>query len=1293
SLPSSGTYVLLAEDYESNDTGEYRLFVQRRNNPQIAAPVGFGENLSFTIDTLGEVDTYTFDALEGDVVMVRMTTSSKLDPYFRLYAPDGSLITYKAAYDPGAAEFTSSPLPASGTYVVIAEDYGFNEIGGYNIQLVRIIGTENSLYVTPSQGLNSTGIEGGPFTPASIAYAVKNVGTGPVYWTLTKNTNLLVLSKPGGALAAGETDTVTVSISAEADAFAPEAYFDALIFANTAQSDHVIIRDATLLVKTPEAHLKATPDDPFLSTGPRHGPFTPSSKTYTVENTGDALMEWKVRWNADWLTASPDNGELNSGETANVTVSINDAPNDFAWGVYKDRISFINTTNGYGDTLRDVVLTIEAIPSEISCKLSQSSIVLGEPLEVTGQITPQPNQSGAFVDIALIAPDASEIHRSVVANALGEYGYTVACDDINQAGTWTVHTSWSGDEGLYPATSGDLSLEVIEAESRLTINSTSQALKINVPVDISGKFTPLPDCGGDLTGISIDLNISSPDGVSKKETVITNDRWGHYALQNYTGFDELGDWTVQAVFDGIGNDAYASSESEVLDIKVVESAGYAIVVQGKISSNEGLGSHNKSADFVYHQLIARGLLEEDIMYFNYAGVGQPGVDGIPEKPAIQDAVTQWAKDKLNVLPANLYLVFIDHGFDNVFYIHPDTISAQELKNWLDTMQGGVNTKAATQEKIIILGFCRSGSFIDELSDAHRVIIASAAANESSYKGPLDADGIREGEYFINEYFKSAALGKSVKQSFQEAVALTENFTASDSANSINGPYFDNALQHPLLDDNGDTVGSNDVSDPIGDGLISEDLFIGVNTLTTNDPEDIAITQISGTVFLNENQSTTNLWAQVDNNSRLDTLWIEIKPTGFVPSNQGGSEQIEMDLNKAVFDSYNSTLDRYEWISQDGFSDPGTYQVFYFAKDNISANVSPLRQTTVYKAKFGNLPPNSFSLLLPEDGATDLTSLILDWQDTTDPEGDTFTYTVLLSKGEDTFNNPIRKEGLLYSTTLITPDDGLEDLSTYYWKVHAIDAYGATRESDVRVFHTNNTNPVAGWIHGHVADVATAQPITGAEVIIGGSSLTTSAGGYYLGILAPGTYTAQATASGYNQLIYDQVVVPEGGLTAKDFGLLQLSADSDGDGISNAVENAVSCLDSLDADTDDDGIADGDEDTNQDGSVDPEETDPCDIDSDGDGIQDGTELWVTTPVADPDGTGPLKGTNTNLFQPDLDPSTTTDPLDDDSDNDGLLDGQEDANHNGRVDSGETDPTISDLARLNAMPWIPLLLLDE
>ena len=114
-----------------------------------------------------------------------------------------------------------------------------------------------------------------------------------------------------------------------------------------------------------------------------------------------------------------------------------------------------------------------------------------------------------------------------------------------------------------------------------------------------------------------------------------------------------------------------------------------------------------------------------------------------------------------------------------------------------------------------------------------------------------------------------------------------------------------------------------------------------------------------------------------------------------------------------------------------------------------------------------------------------------------------------------------------------------------------------------------------------------------------------------------------------------------------------------------MEDASPCLDSNDADTDDDGVPDGMEDANQNGSVDPGETDPCNRDTDGDGVQDGTELGYTADDIGPD-------TDTDVFQPDLSPETGTDPLESDTDKDGFLDGTEDSNHNGRVDGGEDDP---------------------
>ncbi len=163
---------------------------------------------------------------------------------------------------------------------------------------------------------------------------------------------------------------------------------------------------------------------------------------------------------------------------------------------------------------------------------------------------------------------------------------------------------------------------------------------------------------------------------------------------------------------------------------------------------------------------------------------------------------------------------------------------------------------------------------------------------------------------------------------------------------------------------------------------------------------------------------------------------------------------------------------------------------------------------------------------------------------------------------------------------------------------------------------------------------------------------------------------------------------------EDLGTDPDDPDTDDDGIDDGdeigrgnprIRDDVDDTDPLDADSDDDGLSDGDEVNG--GDLAPE-TDPNDPDTDGDGLQDGTEQGVTTGV--PAGTStsgnPYAGTDPEVFVPDLDPTTETDPLDADSDDDGIEDGDEDTNLDGKVDntlggtgtdgSGETDPNNAD-----------------
>ncbi|MBI4237456.1 MAG: hypothetical protein HY696_03430 [Deltaproteobacteria bacterium] len=154
---------------------------------------------------------------------------------------------------------------------------------------------------------------------------------------------------------------------------------------------------------------------------------------------------------------------------------------------------------------------------------------------------------------------------------------------------------------------------------------------------------------------------------------------------------------------------------------------------------------------------------------------------------------------------------------------------------------------------------------------------------------------------------------------------------------------------------------------------------------------------------------------------------------------------------------------------------------------------------------------------------------------------------------------------------------------------------------------------------------------------------------------------------------------------RTFGTLPNGCDSDDDGLSDGLEvgeinpfaastdcmglqsagsnfDNVRALDPLKPDADGDGIADGDEDANHNGWLDPEETDPSTKDSDADGIPDYVE--VTGDLDGdrmPDLTRDVLNNGAGCAPPasllDVDCDGTPNARDDDSDNDGCLDRDE------------------------------------
>ncbi|MGD0651990.1 MAG: hypothetical protein ABSA97_12780, partial [Verrucomicrobiia bacterium] len=104
-------------------------------------------------------------------------------------------------------------------------------------------------------------------------------------WSASNSQNWVSLSGTGGTLAAGASTNVTVTINSNANSLAAGVYSNTVTFINLTNGNGTTTRVVTLTVIAP-ANLAVTPISGLTASGPQGGPFSPSSQSYTLSNTG-----------------------------------------------------------------------------------------------------------------------------------------------------------------------------------------------------------------------------------------------------------------------------------------------------------------------------------------------------------------------------------------------------------------------------------------------------------------------------------------------------------------------------------------------------------------------------------------------------------------------------------------------------------------------------------------------------------------------------------------------------------------------------------------------------------------------------------------------------------------------------------------------------------------------------------------------------------------------------------------------------------------------------------------------
>ena len=693
----------------------------------------------------------------------------------------------------------------------------------------------------------------------------------------------------------------------------------------------------------------------------------------------------------------------------------------------------------------------------------------------------------------------------------------------------------------------------------------------------------------------------------------------------------------------------------------------AIIVAGASVSDEIWKAIERNVKLAYEALSFQGYTDNDLYLLSPASI--PGMAKLPVLSTLSNleyAVTNWAPSTTQ----DVVLYLIGNGSPGSFQINDsETLSASVLDGWLDSLQNSIPGKVT-----FIYDACQAGSFLSFLTpsiDKKRIVLASTGGNQP-------ACFLSNGDISFSKYFwMRVANGANVRNSFLHAKQAVE-FTTS---------MLDGGPVLAQLDDNGNGLGNEK-----SDGQLARNYSIGVGIMLAGD--DPLIGSISEQQTVSDGDSVTIWVDDVTTTGSIASVWALIIPPGYAT---GSASNPLIDLPTVELTAAGGN--RYEG-SFSAFTSFGIYQVFAYAADAEGAISLPKEATVCNVNCLDNYEEDDTNEQATVIVINDESPQQHNFHDDSDQDWVKFygvagqTYTIAVNNAEVDCDAVIE----LYDTDGVSKLDNRDDMGAgedeelawlcpqdgiYYARVYNYDpgVFGDDTGYELNVYRP--IGPLAGFVAGVITDEQNAETLGDVRIKTNTNQSTLSVfTGNYLLVHPPGSVSITAQRNGYATKVIPGVQVSEGGITSLDIALAPAPEDTDGDGIPDALENTVLCMDANDDDGDDDGILDGNEDADHDGVVDSDETDPCKKDTDNDGLLDGTEIGLTAPQG--------ADTDLGIFIPDADPSTTTDPLDDDSDDDGWMDGEEDSNHNGQVDVGEKDPNQSDS---NGLAWLMLLLFGE
>ncbi|MFH1417537.1 MAG: hypothetical protein ABII12_04525, partial [Planctomycetota bacterium] len=246
--------------------------------------------------------------------------------------------------------------------------------------------------------------------------------------------------------------------------------------------------------------LSVSPTSNFDSSGDVGGPFTPDNKIYTLENLSAYSIGYSVAKSEAWVSLSDTAGTLNPSQTTQVTVSINSSANSLPVGRYDDTVTFTNTTDGIGNTARQVDLAV-GIPDNCASAITACP---GSYSDTTVGMT---NDGSASCGDTNTSPD---MWYSYTPGSNGTATFSM-CTGTSYDAAMSIHSGCPGTTANELACDDDTCSSGGPPEITMSVTAgNTYLIRVTGWSDSAGSFTLQitgPDCGLDA------LSIGFPGGL------------------------------------------------------------------------------------------------------------------------------------------------------------------------------------------------------------------------------------------------------------------------------------------------------------------------------------------------------------------------------------------------------------------------------------------------------------------------------------------------------------------------------------------------------------------------------------------------------------------------------------------------------------------------------------------------------------------------------------------------------------------------------------------------------------